>query len=158
MSEDTEVLYAEPVDWMLCKADHDALTEVRDELWDWIRIASSGTTVMALGAGIAVIDGKLAEDEHSEASVVLTCSNREGFGSGLEVACEIGDEGIALSTLKYEPTGQGRSCDHYAETLAHLTWEGGFKISRIEKWLETARSVRMGRATISSEILGLPDY
>lgn len=158
MSDEPEYLHAEPVQWMLCKADHDALTEVRDELWQWIRQADSGTTVMGLGAGIAAVDGKLARDDHCDASVTLTCSNRVGFGEGLQVGCEIGDEGISLSTMQFVLTGQGESCDHQSETLAHLTWEGGFEVSRIRKWLRIAGSVRTGRTTISAEILGLPDY
>lgn len=158
MSDEAILLHAEPLDWMLCREDHDAMSDLRREVFAWAKEAINGIDLMAIGAVAAEMDSISEDRERLCAAISISCTYRPEYMNGHGASIEVSDEGIALLTKQYIANGQGSSCDHHSETVARLTWEGGFRTVSIEDWIVTAKTLRHEGGQIRSDIAALPMF
>jgi hypothetical protein len=149
--------------WTLSKNDRGILEEIKNTIWTWRTRARSGHDLLAIGAVLTALQ-TILDGEYPGVIARVGLTNATGHsdeeleidGQCIEIA--ISDDGIELSRMIYNPTGQGRSSDHQPNIFTILTRSGGFSMSQTERWRSDAKQLMAHAAVIEASIDALPDY
>ncbi len=123
--------------WLMCKADIDALAELRDALWAIVGYPKSGEDLRNLGSAILLLE-QLARDFtiQNSAYICADLRQKEHDGNGFELC--ITPERISFNQYRVGwicPVQGHDGADSEPEVI--LTHHGGFDVPQIEDLVST---------------------